>query len=145
MAVKKFSKSHHGTMHELNLTPLMDLVFVLLVIFIITTAPMVNDLDLNLPAPGAGAKGPPKAPHLLTVEADNRLTFDGTVRELEWLRDELGRLGRDTNTVVVVFSEGAAAWQRVVDVMDALQRAQITKVGLAADRPNPATLKLPEG
>ncbi len=49
MAMKKFSKSHHSTMNELNITPLLDLAFVLLVIFIITTTPMVNDLDLNLP------------------------------------------------------------------------------------------------
>ena len=42
--MKKFSKSHHGTMHELNITPLLDLAFVLLVIFIIATTPMVNDL-----------------------------------------------------------------------------------------------------
>lgn len=143
MALKKFSKSHHSTMHELNLTPLMDLVFVLLVIFIITTAPMVNDLDLNLPAPGAAQKGPAKLPHLVTVEADNRIVFDGQPKELPALRAELNRLGQDTNTVVVVFSEGAAIYQSVVNVMDALQRASITKVGLASERPNLATLKLP--
>ncbi len=144
MPLKKFSKSHHSTMHELNLTPLMDLVFVLLVIFIITTAPMVNDLDLNLPAPGAGPRTVSRLPRLITVEADNRIWLDGQVRDLTSLRTELNHLGRDTNTIVVVYSDGAAIYQTVVNVMDALQRANITKVGLAADRPNLATLKLPE-
>ena len=143
MALKKFSKSHHSTMHELNLTPLMDLVFVPLVIFIITTAPMVNDLDLNLPAPGSGPKTLSRLPSLITVEADNRVLLDGQVRDLPSLRTELNRLGQDTNTIVVVYSEGAAIYQTVVNVMDALQRANITKVGLAAERPNLATLKLP--
>ena len=48
--MKKCSHSAHETMTELNITPLLDLAFVLLVIFIITTTPIVNDLDLNLPA-----------------------------------------------------------------------------------------------
>ena len=49
---KKFSVSHHHAMGELNITPLLDLAFVLLVIFIITTAPSTNDIDINLPSAG---------------------------------------------------------------------------------------------
>jgi biopolymer transport protein ExbD len=41
--MKKYSASKHHTLNELNITPLLDLAFVLLVIFIITTAPAVND------------------------------------------------------------------------------------------------------
>ena len=55
MSLKKTSKSHHSTMSELNITPLLDLVFVLLVIFIITTPQMMNNLEMNLPS----AKPPP--------------------------------------------------------------------------------------
>ena len=40
--MKKYSKTAHSTLHELNITPLLDLAFVLLVIFIITTAPAVR-------------------------------------------------------------------------------------------------------
>ena len=43
MSLKKTSKRSHGTMTELNITPLLDLVFVLLVIFIITTPQLVNN------------------------------------------------------------------------------------------------------
>ena len=45
--MKKCSQSHHHSLTELNITPLLDLAFVLLVIFIITTTPIVNDLDLS--------------------------------------------------------------------------------------------------
>ena len=45
--MKKCSKSVHHSVTELNITPLLDLAFVLLVIFIITTIPPVKDLDLN--------------------------------------------------------------------------------------------------
>ena len=54
--MKKTSRSHHSTLNELNITPLLDLVFVLLVIFIITTPQLMNNLEMNLPS----GKPPPK-------------------------------------------------------------------------------------
>ncbi len=142
MALKKFSKSHHGTMHELNITPLLDLAFVLLVIFIITTAPMVNDLDLNLPSKQKPAGGSSTKPNLLVVEADGQIVFNNRPMDLPDLRQELTRLGKqDTNTVVVLHGDGAVMYQSMVDVMDALQRADITKVGLATERPSADALK----
>ena len=50
MSLKKTSRNSHGTMNELNITPLLDLVFVLLVIFIITTPQLMNNLEMNLPS-----------------------------------------------------------------------------------------------
>ena len=51
MSLKKTSHSQHSSLNELNITPLLDLVFVLLVIFIITTPQMMNNLEMNLPSP----------------------------------------------------------------------------------------------
>src|SRR5580692_6977531 len=48
--MKKTSQSHHSSLNELNITPLLDLVFVLLVIFIITTPQMMNNLEMTLPS-----------------------------------------------------------------------------------------------
>jgi len=56
--VKKCSKSHHHALAELNITPLLDLAFVLLVIFIITTTPVVNDLAVDLPSAANRPKDP---------------------------------------------------------------------------------------
>ena len=50
MSLKKTSRSQHSSLTELNITPLLDLVFVLLVIFIITTPQMMNNLEMNLPS-----------------------------------------------------------------------------------------------
>src|ERR1700691_2395064 len=57
-AMKKTSRRGHSTLNELNITPLLDLVFVLLVIFIITTPQMVNSLEMALPS----GKPPPANP-----------------------------------------------------------------------------------
>jgi biopolymer transport protein ExbD len=142
MALKKFSKSKHSTMSELNITPLLDLAFVLLVIFIITTAPMVNDLDLNLPPQNAAkpTNAPPK-PNLILVESDGRINFNGREETLTNLFLKLAQMEKqDTNTTVVVYGDDAVVYQRMVNVFDILQRADITKVGMAAERPAAPTL-----
>jgi|ERR1043166_148546 biopolymer transport protein ExbD len=140
--MKKFSKSQHGTMHELNITPLLDLAFVLLVIFIITTTPMVNDLDLNLPTKTAGQKPPPQKPNLLIIEANGQIFLNGREMELGALYQDLVYMKRkDKDTSVVVHGDAAVMYQRMVSVFDILQRADVTKVGLATERP--AAAKLP--
>ena len=58
--MKKVFTQRHQTLTELNITPLLDLAFVLLVIFIITTTPIVNDLDLKLPTASKHEKDPPR-------------------------------------------------------------------------------------
>src|SRR5271170_3770260 len=73
MSLKKTSRSHHSSLNELNITPLLDLVFVLLVIFIITTPQMMNNLEMNLPSgkPPPPAKVKPKINHI-DVEASGK-------------------------------------------------------------------------
>jgi biopolymer transport protein ExbD len=70
--MKKCSKTAHHSLTELNITPLLDLAFVLLVIFIITTIPPVNDLDLKLPAAAKRLKDPPRKANYITVPAHGR-------------------------------------------------------------------------
>src|ERR1700722_18124761 len=69
--MKKTSRRAHGTLNELNITPLLDLVFVLLVIFIITTPQMVNSLEMALPT----GKPPPPNPNTPKPKI-NRIVVD---------------------------------------------------------------------
>ena len=71
--MKKCSKSAHDSLTQLNITPLLDLAFVLLVIFIITTIPPVNDLDLKLPTAAKHLKDPPRKANYITVQADGTM------------------------------------------------------------------------
>jgi hypothetical protein len=68
-SMRKCSKVIHNSLTELNITPLLDLAFVLLVIFIITTTPIVNDLALNLPKASSHPKDAPRKANYVTVEA----------------------------------------------------------------------------
>ena len=144
MALKKFSKSHHSTMNELNITPLLDLAFVLLVIFIISTAPMANDLDMNLPNRSQAKKPADKRPNFIIVEADGRVVFNGQLVELPALFQELRTLKQaDPDTSVVVHGDNGVVYQNVVNVLDVLQQADVTKVGLATERPSAAAMSRP--
>jgi hypothetical protein len=67
-----FASAHHS-LTELNITPLLDLAFVLLVIFIITTIPPVKDLDLKLPTASKHLKDPPRKANYITVQADGKM------------------------------------------------------------------------
>ncbi len=73
LSMKKCSRSAHHSLTELNITPLLDLAFVLLVIFIITTVPPVNDMDLKLPDAAKRLKDPPHKANYISIDANGAL------------------------------------------------------------------------
>ena len=76
MSLKKTSKRGHGTMTELNITPLLDLVFVLLVIFIITTPQLMNNLEINLPSGKPQVQKPKVEPTRIEVSGQGQISLD---------------------------------------------------------------------
>src|SRR6185295_17129110 len=94
--MKKCSHSAHDTMTELNITPLLDLAFVLLVIFIITTTPVVNDLELNLPSASSRPKDAPKKPNYVTVNGEGKIYLNTKEVDLISLQQLLVQL-RETD------------------------------------------------
>jgi len=133
--MKKISKGHHASLNELNITPLLDLAFVLLVIFIITTPQLSNDLEMNLPSPQKEKPpSPPPKIHRIAVDPEGKITFNDQAMELPLLKKTLVSLkSSDSNATVVVKGSSDVDYQRVIGVLDALQQADITKVGLATE------------
>jgi biopolymer transport protein ExbD len=133
--MKKISKGHHNSLNELNITPLLDLAFVLLVIFIITTPQLSNDLEMNLPSPKKEKPpSPPPKLHRIFVNTEGQITLNDQVLELPALKASLLALkAAEPEASVVVRGAAAVDYQRVVGVLDALQQADITKVGLATE------------
>ncbi len=133
--MKKVSKGHHSSLNELNITPLLDLAFVLLVIFIITTPQMSNDLEMNLPSPKKNeSPSPPPKLNRINVDAAGRITLNDQVLELPALKQTLTAMkAGDPETGVVVRGAADVDYQRVIGVLDVLQQVDITKVGLATE------------
>ncbi len=136
--MRKTSKSTHSTLNELNITPLLDLVFVLLVIFIITTPQMMNNLEMNLPS----GKPPPKTNE--PKPKINRITVDGQGQTflneqsvtIPTLKADLQQMKSDNPDLsVVVKGSDDVDYQSMVNVLDVLRQLDITKVGLATEAP----------
>ncbi len=132
--MKKCSKSHHHALAELNITPLLDLAFVLLVIFIITTTPVVNDLDVDLPSAAKRPKDPKPKINYVTVEGGGRMFLNKEQVDLPGLQEKLLAMRMDNPDLnVVIRGSAKAKYQNIVNVMDILQQVQVLKVNLATE------------
>ena len=132
--MRRCSHSIHHSLSELNITPLLDLAFVLLVIFIITTTPMVNDLDLTLPKAARKEKEPPRKANYVSVSADGsiflnrkQVTGDELLEQLIQLRTD------DPDLSVIVRGDSKSRYRKIAVVLDALQQANVVKVDLATE------------
>ena len=121
------------TLSEINITPLLDLAFVLLIIFMITTPLLENSVNLIIPSSSA-ANAPVKAGQVQTISMDRRETIkinDKPVAagELVARLEELKRANPEV--AIVIRPDRDLPVQKLISLMDALQRAQINKVGIA--------------
>lgn len=133
--MKKISKSHHSSLNELNITPLLDLAFVLLVIFIITTPQLVNELEINLPtAKPAEKNAPPPKINYVVVDETGQVSLNQENIERSRLKEAFLQLKKaEGDPSVVVRGLGGVEYQNIITVLDALGQAEITKVGMATD------------
>ena len=132
--MKKCSHTAHETLTELNITPLLDLAFVLLVIFIITTTPIVNDLELNLPNGSKHQKDPPRKAHYITVEAGGKLWIDKKNVDLAGLQETLVTWRfDDPDLSVIVRGDGKTKYRQIRAVLDVCQQVNVVKVDLATE------------
>jgi biopolymer transport protein ExbD len=132
--MKKCSKSVHHSLTELNITPLLDLAFVLLVIFIITTIPPVNDLDLKLPAAAKRLKDPPRKANYITVQADGTIYLNKRpVAVAEMLQTLIGLRMDDPDLNVIVRGDSQTKYKQIRAVLDVCQQANLPKVDLATE------------
>ena len=125
-------------MTELNITPLLDLVFVLLVIFIITTPQMVNSLEMALPS-GKVPPNNPKAPkpkiNRIDVDDKGQVFLNDEPVPAGTLKEKLQRLkATEPDPKIVVKGADAVDYQSMINVLDTLQQLEITKVGLATQQ-----------
>jgi len=132
--MKKCSQTHHHSLTELNITPLLDLAFVLLVIFIITTTPIVNDLDLNLPSAARRDKEPPAKANYVTVTGTGSIFLNKQETDFANLHAQLVELRTaDPDLSVIVRGDAKTRYERIVDILDLLQQANVLKVNLATE------------
>jgi biopolymer transport protein ExbD len=133
--MKKCSQSAHHSLTELNITPLLDLAFVLLVIFIITTLPPIADMSLKLPTATKHLKEqPPKATYI-SVQADGTmfLNKDKYASAADILQPLVNMRMDDPDLNVIVRGDSHTKYQDIRSVLDVCQQANVPKVDLATE------------
>ena len=132
--MKKCSHSAHHTLTELNITPLLDLAFVLLVIFIITTTPLANDVELKLPNASEHKKDPPHDAKYITVREDGVIFVENHEVQIAGLQDTLVDMRIvDTNLSVIVRGDAKTKYRAIRAVLDACQGANVLKLDLSTE------------
>jgi biopolymer transport protein ExbD len=133
------SRTSFTTLSEINVTPLLDLAFVLLIIFMITTPLMENSKSLILPSSNTtNAPVNPSAVQILSIDKSEVVRLNDEVVDPATLESRLAALkAADPNVAVVIRPDRSLPVQKHVTLMDALQRAEITKVGIATQEEKP--------
>lgn len=132
-----------GFVSEINVTPFVDVMLVLLIIFMVATPMMTEGLEVDLPQTQQVAVLPTEVDHLvLTVRKDGTIFLDEYKVELPELEGYLQRLVKEKNKTLFLQADKEVPYGIVVDIMGRIKAVGIEKLGVVASRddtPAPAT------
>jgi biopolymer transport protein ExbD len=117
---------------DINITPMLDLAYVLLVIFILMTTASVQGVKVNLPkASRAPSLAKPKT-KAITVNNQGKIFLDTVPVSLQELEQRLAQLkAQNPDLPIVIKGDSETQYQSIMDVLDVLGRQNLTQVGLA--------------
>ncbi len=131
-------------MSEINVTPMVDVMLVLLVIFILTAPLMASSIKLDLPKTDAAKAS--EAPKFVTLVVDKtgQIFLNDKPIVIDELRTSLSQTAvKNPDTEVQLRADEAVPYGKVVEVMGAAQKAGLNRIGFVADAPastpNPAS------
>ena len=122
-----------GFVADINVTPFVDVMLVLLIIFMVTTPMMTEGLDVDLPQTKQVESLPTEADHMvLTLRQDGLIYLDEYKVELEELEGYLTTLVKEKNKGLFLQADTNVPYGVVVDIMGRIKAAGIEKLGVVA-------------
>jgi len=124
-------KSDNEPYDDINITPMVDLTFVLLIIFIIMTTAAIQGLKVDLPKASKSPSLAESKTKAITITADGQIYLDTYAVTLEQLEAQLASMrAANPELPVVVKGDATIQYQLVITVLDLLGRLDINEVGL---------------
>ncbi len=124
-------RSAHGTMSDINVTPLVDVMLVLLIVFMVAAPLMTVGVPIELPKTQAKQMNSSTEPLVITVQADRTLYLQETTIKLDELAAKLQALAKNGNQEqLMVRADTNVPYGAVMEVMGVLNSAGYNKIGL---------------
>ena len=129
MARNRMSTTH--TISEINVTPFVDVVLVLLIIFMITAPMLMRSMDVSLPSATLQRESPSERT-IVTVDAQGRTFVNNRAVNIELLENEIKqRVEVENLRVAYLRADETLQYREIIKIMDLLKRAGVDTVGLA--------------
>lgn len=135
-----------GFVSEINVTPFVDVMLVLLIIFMVTAPMMSEGLEVDLPKTNYVENLPTESDNMvLTIRRDGALYLDTYAVPLEELEDKLQLLVKAQNKQLFMQADKEVPYGLVVDVMGRIRGAGIERLGVVAMREDKPSTPAPQG
>jgi biopolymer transport protein TolR len=129
-----FKSNSESLMGEINVTPLVDVMLVLLIIFMVTAPMMVEGVDVSLPEATAKPLAAEKEPLVVTVDKSGQVFINNLQVQMDFLQDKLKKIleGRQ-NKELFFRADKDVAYGWVVRVMSEIKAAGVEKLGMVTE------------
>jgi len=141
-ATYRTMRSRHAgaVLGDINVTPLVDVVLVLLLVFMVTAPMMSRGIDVSLPVADQPNITPEDRPVTVVVNARGTVYINDKPVALPLLEDQLrGRLQGMATKVVYLRADEALRYGKVIEVVDIMKHAGVEQIGFAYDLPEKTT------
>lgn len=134
MAMNQARSKGRTSLSEINVTPLVDVMLVLLIVFMVSAPLMQQGVEVNLPKADAGALSQTDEPLVISIQKDSTIVFNEKNYSIATLANKLGSLASSKpNAQILVQADQAVNYGVVAKVMAVLKKAKFTRVGLVTD------------
>lgn len=124
---------------EINVTPFVDVMLVLLIIFMVATPMMSQGIDVDLPQTKQVEVLPTESENMvMTVRQDGKIFLDEYAVELDDLENKLQVLVKEKNKTLFLQADKDVPYGTVVDIMGRIKAVGIEKLGVVAEKPDEA-------
>ncbi len=135
MAMSPFAgEEDDGLMNEINMTPLVDVMLVLLIVFMVTIPVIRHAVKIDLPHASSQKEDAKPAQINVSVDADGNVLWDGTQVSEDVLRAKIAIAAQATpQPELHLNADRKVAYEKVAQVMSAAQAGGLTKIGFVTD------------